>query len=79
MTGIAGKEKSMRAIDKRFAASSSNPDKESRSDALKAVASELLDCIDLKCPPSREKSLAVTKLEECVMWAVKAIELWGAE
>lgn len=26
-----------------------------------------------KCPESREKSLAFTKLEECIMWANAAI------
>lgn len=25
------------------------------------------------CPPSRERSLAMTKLEECVMWANASI------
>ena len=27
------------------------------------------------CPPGRERSLAVTKLEEAVMWAVKSMVL----
>mgnify|MGYP000729930715 CR=1 FL=1 len=27
------------------------------------------------CPPSRERSLALTKIEEAVMWGVKAIVL----
>jgi hypothetical protein len=31
--------------------------------------------INNKCPDSREKSLAITKLEECLMWAVKSIVL----
>lgn len=29
--------------------------------------------IDTMCPMSREKSLALTKLEECVMWANASI------
>jgi hypothetical protein len=29
----------------------------------------LQDCV----PPGRERSLAITKLEECVMWAVKGL------
>jgi len=30
---------------------------------------------EMSCPPSRERSLAVTKLEESIMWAVKSIVL----
>lgn len=29
--------------------------------------------VDTYCPPSRERSLAQTKLEEACMWAVKSI------
>lgn len=29
--------------------------------------------VDSYCPPSRERSLAQTKLEEACMWAVKSI------
>ena len=32
-------------------------------------AKELANVIDALCPPSREKSLALTKLQEAVMWA----------
>ena len=35
-----------------------------------------------ECPESREKSLAFTKLEECIMWANAAIarnEIEGGE
>ena len=33
----------------------------------------MAECIDRHCPGSREKSLAMTKLEESVMWANAAI------
>ena len=36
-------------------------------------AKEFAELIDAHCPDSREKSLAVTKLEECVMWANSSI------
>jgi len=36
---------------------------------LREKAKELAYLIDEKCPNSREKSLAMTKLEEAVMWA----------
>ena len=41
------------------------------------VAEELEAHIVLHCTPSREKSLALTKLEECVMWASKALAIHG--
>lgn len=34
---------------------------------------ELLEDLIEQAPNGREKSLAFTKLEECVMWAVKGI------
>jgi len=36
---------------------------------IRAQAKELAYMIDMHTPDSREKSLAMTKLEECVMWA----------
>ena len=36
---------------------------------IREKAKELAYLIDSTCPDSREKSLAMTKLEECVMWA----------
>lgn len=37
--------------------------------AIRDKAKELAYLIDEMVPDSREKSLAITKLEECVMWA----------
>lgn len=36
---------------------------------IRAKAKELAYLIDEECPDSREKSLAMTKLEEATMWA----------
>jgi hypothetical protein len=41
--------------------------------ALREKAKELAYLIDELCPRSREKSLAVTKLEEVTMWANASI------
>ena len=41
-------------------------------DEIKARADHLDRVIDT-LPPSREKSLAMTNLEQAVMWAVKAL------
>ena len=41
--------------------------------AVKDAGLALLDAFDKYCQPSRETSLARTKAEEAVMWAVKGI------
>jgi hypothetical protein len=40
---------------------------------IREKAKELAYMIDELCPESRERSLAMTKLEEAVMWANAAI------
>lgn len=40
---------------------------------IREKAKELAYLIDGLCADSREKSLAMTKLEECVMWANASI------
>ncbi len=40
---------------------------------IRDIAQSLAVEIDELCPASREKSLAITKLEEAVMWANAAI------
>lgn len=45
---------------------------------VRGACEELEATIALRCPPSREKSLAMAKLEECAMWANKAIAVNGA-
>ncbi len=40
---------------------------------LRGLAGTFAESINSLCPESREKSLAITKLEEAVMWANKAI------
>lgn len=40
---------------------------------IRAKAKELAYLIDGECPNSREKSLAMTKLEDSVMWANASI------
>lgn len=44
-----------------------------RYERLREEAKELAYSIDVLCPNSREKSLAMTKLEESIMWANAAI------
>lgn len=44
-----------------------------RYERLRAGGLELARLIDGDCPDSREKSLAITHLEQAVMWANAAI------
>lgn len=44
-----------------------------RYTALRATAEAFAKLIDQTCPDSREKSLAMTKIEEAVMWANASI------
>jgi len=48
-------------------------DQPRRYNLLRMQAKELAELIDKFCPNSRERSIAFTKLEECVMWANAAI------
>jgi len=41
--------------------------------AMRAKALWFADHINKNCPDSREKSLAITKIEEAMMWANAAI------
>lgn len=47
-------------------------DQKTKVDQLKAKGIELHALIG-SCPPSREASVAKTKLEEAIMWAVKGV------
>ena len=69
----------MAELDERLSARSLSQGELTDADIIRSIASDLLASIEGKCPPSRERSLAVTKLEECVMWAVKSIATGGGE
>ncbi len=44
-------------------------------EAIRSTAKAFGEAIIMLTPPSREQSIALTKLEEADMWAVKAIVL----
>ena len=48
-------------------------DQPERYEDLRRMAKELALNILVKCPDSRERSLAMTKLEEAIMWANASI------
>jgi len=50
-------------------------DQPARYEALRAAAKELAKLIETSCPPSREASLALTNLQQAVMWANASIAI----
>lgn len=60
-------------IDNNFTYHAPKGDQQMRYQSIREIAKGLAMFIDDHCPDSREKSLAMTKLEECVMWANASI------
>lgn len=60
-------------IEKNFTYHSPKGDQPNRYHCIRDTAKGFAMLIDSACPDSREKSLAITKLEECVMWANASI------
>jgi hypothetical protein len=71
---VENKDSKMREqIEKAFVYHTPKGNQPARYTAIRAAAKGLAVLIDESCPDSREKSLAITKLEECVMWANASI------
>ena len=60
-------------IENRFTYHAPKPGQPEKYQRLREHAKELAMLFNDECPESREKSLAITKLEEAVMWANAAI------
>jgi hypothetical protein len=66
-------EKTADQIQNNFTYHAPKGDQQERYEALRAEARELAHLINSSTPDSREKSLALTNLEQAVMWANAAI------
>lgn len=60
-------------ITKRFSYHPPLPDQPRRYDGIRDHGRKLATYITQACPESREQSLALTNLEQAVMWANAAI------
>jgi len=60
-------------LKNRFTYHPPKGDQTDRYQTLRAQGLDLATAIDTLCPPSREQSLALTKLEEAIMWANASI------
>ena len=48
-------------------------EQQDKIDLIRSSFSNMYDVIDINCKNNRETSLAITKLEEAQMWAIKGI------
>lgn len=66
-------DESQAKIANNFTYHAPNDDQVGRYGEIRERAKQFAELLDCECPSSREKSLAMTKLEEAVMWANAAI------
>ena len=60
-------------MKKTFAYHKPSADGLLKINSLKHLFSHIHDKIESICPPSRERSVALTELETTAMWAIKAV------
>jgi hypothetical protein len=60
-------------LAKRFTYHKPKDDQPQRYEQIRDLARAFAASLATKCPQSRELSLALTKLEECMMWANASI------
>lgn len=62
-------------IENIFTYHAANADQTERYQRIREWAKELATIINRDCPESREKSLALTNLQQAVMWANASIAI----
>jgi hypothetical protein len=70
---IRSTNSSLDAIKNNFSYHPPKGDQAERYERLRSLAKELATLMDSLCPNSREKSIALTNLEQSVMWANASI------
>ena len=60
-------------LKKNFTYHAPTEGQKSQYEKIRGMAHDYAEYIQEVCPESRERSLALTKLEECVMWANASI------
>ena len=74
LTSLTEEEiKELKDLQKRFTYQPPKVGQPERYTHLREVALGFAMVVLCECPNSREKSLAMTKIEEAVMWAIAAI------
>lgn len=72
-TGEQSQSISQRELDRRFTYHAPKDGQPEKYVALRDKAKEFAELVSKLCPPCRESSLAVTRIEEAVMWANSSI------
>lgn len=62
-----------KTIERNFSYHAPKENQPQKYELLRSACKSVAKDIDDLCPDSREKSLAMTKLEECIMWANASI------
>ena len=60
-------------MNKRAEFIETNDNQQYRIEQIRLMFSNMYNSIESNCTPSRETSLAITKLEEAQFWAIKGI------
>lgn len=60
-------------IEKSFTFNPPDEEQAKRYAKIRSIAKDMGLMLDALCPAGREKNISITKLEECLMWALKAI------
>ena len=63
----------VKQIQSNFTYHAPKPGQPEKYTVIRDTAKALAMLLNDNCPDSREKSLAITKLDECVMWANASI------
>ena len=66
-------ERVQKQLDAAFASKVRTEDQDLRYTSILSMAEDYARQLTTQCPESRELSLALTKLEECTMWAIASI------
>lgn len=62
-------------VERTFTFNPPDEEQAKRFAKIRAMAKDMGLMIDALCPAGREKQISITKLEETVMWALKAISM----
>lgn len=75
MNEVERKDELLARMERSMTNVTPTPDGIARIERVREVGKKLAAVVVYNCPLSREQSLALTHLEDAIMWAVKSIVL----